>query len=69
MTLSRGFRINRQHLGHGLIVSVQAPEGSPMRHPDVIAAMAEASLQNGAIGVRLESPNILVRYANAARRL
>ena len=56
MTLSRGFRINRQHLGHGLIVSVQAPEGSPMRHPDVIAAMAEASLQNGAIGVRLESP-------------
>lgn len=56
MTLSRGFRINRQHLGHGLIVSVQAPEGSPMRHPDVIAAMAEASLKNGAIGVRLESP-------------
>lgn len=56
MTLSRGFRINRQPLGHGLIVSVQAPEGSPMRHPDVIAAMAEASLKNGAIGVRLESP-------------
>ena len=27
-----------------------------MRHPDVIAAMAEASLRNGAIGVRLESP-------------
>jgi N-acylglucosamine-6-phosphate 2-epimerase len=40
----------------GLIVSVQAPEGSPMRHPDVIAAMAEASLRNGATGVRLESP-------------
>ncbi|NDA64751.1 MAG: acetylmannosamine-6-phosphate 2-epimerase, partial [Chitinophagia bacterium] len=27
----------------GLIVSVQAPEGSPMRDPAVIAAMAEAS--------------------------
>ena len=27
-----------------------------MRHPDVIAAMTEASLRNGAIGVRLESP-------------
>jgi N-acylglucosamine-6-phosphate 2-epimerase len=27
-----------------------------MRHPDVIAAMADASLRNGAIGVRLESP-------------
>ncbi|MEB3104498.1 MAG: acetylmannosamine-6-phosphate 2-epimerase, partial [Cyanobacteriota bacterium] len=26
----------------GLIVSVQAPEGSPMRDPEVIAAMAEA---------------------------
>ncbi|MCP9941596.1 N-acetylmannosamine-6-phosphate 2-epimerase [Cyanobium sp. ATX 6E8] len=40
----------------GLIVSVQAPEGSPLRDPDVIAAMAEASLRNGASGVRLESP-------------
>ena len=43
-------------LRRGLIVSVQAPEGSPMRHPQVIAAMAEASLCNGAVGVRLESP-------------
>ena len=43
-------------LNKGLIVSVQAPLGSPMRDPDVIAAMAEASLRNGAIGVRLESP-------------
>ena len=49
-------RLSRHHLQGGLIVSVQAPEGSPMRHPDVIAAMAEASLRNGAIGVRLESP-------------
>ena len=40
----------------GLIVSVQAPETSPMRDPDVIAAMAEASLRCGAVGVRLESP-------------
>ena len=39
-----------------LIVSVQAPEGSPLRHPSAIAAMAEASLANGAAGVRLESP-------------
>ncbi|MCX5938630.1 MAG: acetylmannosamine-6-phosphate 2-epimerase, partial [Cyanobium sp. LacPavin_0920_WC12_MAG_62_9] len=27
-------------LASGLIVSVQAPEGSPMRDPEVIAAMA-----------------------------
>ena len=47
---------SRHQLEGGLIVSVQAPEGSPMRHPDVIAAMAEASLRNGATGVRLESP-------------
>ena len=47
---------SRTQLQCGLIVSVQAPEGSPMRHPDVIAAMAEASLRNGATGVRLESP-------------
>jgi N-acylglucosamine-6-phosphate 2-epimerase len=51
-------------LGGGLIVSVQAPEGSPMRDPQVIAAMAEASLANGAIGVRLESPE----HIGAVRR-
>jgi len=48
----------------GLIVSVQAPEGSPLRHPDVIAAMAEAALANGASGVRLESPE----HIGAVRR-
>ena len=51
-------------LQRGLIVSVQAPEGSPMRQPEVIAAMAEASLNNGAIGVRLESPE----HIGAVRR-
>lgn len=49
-------RLSRQKLHGGLIVSVQAPEGSPLRDPEVIAAMAQASLNNGAIGVRLESP-------------
>jgi N-acylglucosamine-6-phosphate 2-epimerase len=48
----------------GLIVSVQAPEGSPMREPAVIAAMAEACLRNGAVGVRLESPE----HIGAVRR-
>lgn len=48
----------------GLIVSVQAPEGSPLRDPSVIAAMAEASLRNGASGVRLESPE----HIGAVRR-
>lgn len=49
-------RLSRQALQGGLIVSVQAPEGSPLREPEVIAAMAQASLNNGALGVRLESP-------------
>ena len=51
-------------LERGLIVSVQAPPGSPMRDPDVIAAMADASLRNGAAGVRLESPE----HIGAVRR-
>ncbi len=51
-------------MASGLIVSVQAPEGSPMRQPEVIAAMAEASLRNGATGVRLESPE----HIGAVRR-
>ena len=51
-------------LDRGLIVSVQAPSGSPMRDPEVIAAMAEASLRNGAAGVRLESPE----HIGAVRR-
>ena len=35
-----------------------------MRDPQVIAAMAEASLNNGAVGVRLESPE----HIGAVRR-
>jgi N-acylglucosamine-6-phosphate 2-epimerase len=57
-------RLGRTALAGGLIVSVQAPEGSPMRDPQVIAAMAEASLNQGAIGVRLESPE----HIGAVRR-
>ncbi|MFN5193306.1 MAG: N-acetylmannosamine-6-phosphate 2-epimerase [Cyanobacteriota bacterium] len=55
---------DRSALSRGLIVSVQAPPGSPLREPSVIAAMAEASLCNGAIGVRLESPE----HIGAVRR-
>jgi N-acylglucosamine-6-phosphate 2-epimerase len=54
----------RDGLRGGLIVSVQAPEGSPLRDPSVIAAMAEAALANGAVGVRLESPE----HIGAVRR-
>lgn len=40
----------------GLIVSCQAPENSPLRKPEIIAAFAETAEQNGAIGVRIDSP-------------
>ena len=53
-----------ERLEQGLIVSVQAPPGSPMRDSQVIAAMAEASLRCGAVGVRLESPE----HIGAVRR-
>jgi N-acylglucosamine-6-phosphate 2-epimerase len=53
-----------ERLRGGLIVSVQAPEGSPLRDPSVIAAMAAAALANGAVGVRLESPE----HIGAVRR-
>jgi putative N-acetylmannosamine-6-phosphate epimerase len=37
---------------HGLIVSCQAPAGSPLRHPQVMAAMAQAAELGGAVGIR-----------------
>lgn len=44
----------------GLIVSCQSPANSPLSKPEIIAALAEAAEQNGAVGVRIDSPqNIL----------
>jgi N-acylglucosamine-6-phosphate 2-epimerase len=54
--VSANFRQLANKARGGLIVSVQAPLGSPLRDSYVIAAMAEACLANGAVGVRLESP-------------
>ncbi|XHX79652.1 MAG: N-acetylmannosamine-6-phosphate 2-epimerase [Stenomitos frigidus ULC029] len=45
-----------QRLQKGLIVSCQAPAESPMHHPAVIAAMAQAAIHQGAVGVRLDTP-------------
>lgn len=41
---------------HGLIVSCQAPEGSPLAVPEIIAAFARTAEANGAAGVRIDSP-------------
>ena len=43
-------------LHQGLIVSCQAPVDSPLHEPMVIAAMAQAAVNNGAVGVRIDSP-------------
>jgi N-acylglucosamine-6-phosphate 2-epimerase len=41
-----------ERLRGGLIVSVQAWDGSPMDRPDVLTAVAQAALANGAVGIR-----------------
>lgn len=41
---------------NGLIVSCQAPKESPLCKPEIIAALALCAEQNGAVGVRIDSP-------------
>ncbi|WP_035991165.1 N-acetylmannosamine-6-phosphate 2-epimerase [Leptolyngbya sp. KIOST-1] len=40
----------------GLVVSCQAPANSPLHDAEVIAAIAAATLNRGAVGVRIDSP-------------
>lgn len=53
-----------ESLRGGLIVSVQAREGSALDDPYVLAAMARAAQENGAAGVRIQG----VRNLEAVRR-
>lgn len=46
--------IDRLH--HGLVVSCQAPVDSPLHDPVVIAAIAKAAVNRGAVGLRLDTP-------------
>jgi N-acylglucosamine-6-phosphate 2-epimerase len=46
-----------QTVRQGLIVSCQAPVDSPLHNPIVIAAMAEAAVIGGAVGVRIDTPD------------
>lgn len=41
---------------NGLVVSCQAPPGSPLRSPHIMAAMAQAADQGGATGIRANGP-------------
>jgi N-acylglucosamine-6-phosphate 2-epimerase len=51
--LSESLRVQLQG---GLIVSCQAPAGSPLDDPYVISALALAAEQHGAAGVRIKQP-------------
>jgi N-acylglucosamine-6-phosphate 2-epimerase len=53
-----------QGLFNGLIVSCQAPIDSPLHDPLVIAAMAQASVNQGAVAVRIDTP----AHVEAVRR-
>jgi N-acylglucosamine-6-phosphate 2-epimerase len=46
----------RARLQGGLIVSCQAPAGSPLDDPYIIGAMAATAEQHGAAGVRIKQP-------------
>ena len=45
------------NLPKGLIVSCQAPVDSPLHDPYIIGAMAQAAVNNGAVAVRIDTPN------------
>ncbi|MCU0524483.1 MAG: N-acetylmannosamine-6-phosphate 2-epimerase [Elainella sp. Prado103] len=55
-TVDRHLPIVLQSLYRGLVVSCQAPIDSPLHNAQVIAAMATAATQQGAIGVRIDTP-------------
>jgi N-acylglucosamine-6-phosphate 2-epimerase len=40
----------------GLIVSCQAPADSPLHDPAIIAAIAQAAVNQGAVGLRIDTP-------------
>ncbi|AFY77105.1 MAG: N-acetylmannosamine-6-phosphate 2-epimerase [Hydrococcus sp. C42_A2020_068] len=48
--------MNIETLKNSLIVSCQAPIDSPLHDPKIIAAMAKASVMQGAAGVRIDTP-------------
>lgn len=55
----------RQTLQNGLIVSCQPVDNSAMDKPEIVAAMASAALDGGAVGLRIEG----VRNIQAVRRI
>ena len=52
-------------LRHKLIVSCQAPEGSPLRDPAVMASIAHAVVKAGAAGIRANGPRDIAAIRHA----
>lgn len=54
-----------KQLQSNLIVSCQAPKDSPLYHPDMIATIAQACVNRGAKGLRIDTPT----HIKAVRKL
>ncbi len=54
--MNNNFSQLRLSLAQGLIVSCQAPIDSPLHQPIVISAIAAAAINQGAVGVRIDTP-------------
>jgi N-acylglucosamine-6-phosphate 2-epimerase len=48
--------VSLERLRGGLVVSVQAPPGSPLARPETMSAIARAAELGGAVGIRAEGP-------------
>jgi N-acylglucosamine-6-phosphate 2-epimerase len=49
----------------GVIVSCQAPPESPLAKPEIIAAIAQTAENNGAVGVRIDTPSHIAAVSRA----
>ena len=49
----------------GIVISCQAPEGSPLRDPYIMAAFARAAEKAGAAGIRAEGIDDISRIAES----
>ena len=48
--------VSLERMRGGLVVSVQAPPGSPLARPETMSAIARAAELGGAVGIRAEGP-------------
>jgi N-acylglucosamine-6-phosphate 2-epimerase len=57
-----------ESLHGGLIVSCQAADGDPLRNPAIMAALALAAVQGGAVGIRANGAEDIAAIRNATER-